>query len=124
LAQHLEYLPFGEVFVDERATPTTRSTPYKFNAKELDEETGLYYYGARYMDPRLSLWLSVDPLAEKYPGVGSYVYCYNNPVKFVDPDGRAGIAGAIVGGGLDYGFQVGSNLLYSTPHLSDHWASF
>jgi RHS repeat-associated protein len=89
LAQHLEYLPFGEVFVDERATPTTRSTPYKFNAKELDEETGLYYYSARYMDPRLSLWLSVDPLAEKYPGVGSYVYCYNNPVKFVDPDGRA-----------------------------------
>ena len=88
LAQHLEYLPFGEVLVDERATPTTRSTPYKFNAKELDEETGLYYYSARYMDPRLSLWLSVDPLAEKYPGVGSYVYCYNNPVKFVDPDGR------------------------------------
>jgi hypothetical protein len=40
------------------------------------------------MDPRLSLWLSVDPLAEKYPGVGSYVYCYNNPVRFVDPDGR------------------------------------
>ncbi len=88
LAQHLEYLPFGEVLVDERATPTTRSTPYKFNAKELDEETGLYYYSARYLDPRLSLWLSVDPLAEKYPGVGSYVYCLNNPVKFVDPDGR------------------------------------
>jgi RHS repeat-associated protein len=90
LAQHLEYLPFGEVLVDERATPTTRSTPYKFNAKELDEETGLYYYSARYLDPRLSLWLSVDPLAEKYPGVSSYVYCYNNPVKFVDPDGREG----------------------------------
>ncbi|HBL72193.1 MAG TPA: hypothetical protein DD409_04545 [Bacteroidales bacterium] len=88
LAQHLEYLPFGEVFVDERATPTTRSTPYKFNAKELDEETGLYYYGARYLDPRLSLWLSVDPLAEKYPGVGSYVYCVNNPVRYVDPTGE------------------------------------
>jgi RHS repeat-associated protein len=89
LAQHLEYLPFGEVFVDERATPTTRSTPYKFNAKELDEETGLYYYSARYMDPRLSLWLSVDPLAEKYPGFGSYIYCRNNPVRLIDPDGRS-----------------------------------
>jgi len=86
MVQHLEYVPFGEVFLDERTT--TYDTPYKFNAKELDEETGLYFYGARYLDPRLSLWLSVDPLAEKYPNVSSYVYCENNPVKFVDPDGR------------------------------------
>ena len=40
------------------------NTPYIFNAKEFDEETGLYYYGARYYDPRLSLWISVDPLQE------------------------------------------------------------
>ncbi len=84
--QRVEYLPFGETFIDERtASP---GLPYKFNAKELDEETGLYYYGARYYDPNLSLWLSVDPLAEKYPNISSYAYCANNPVKFVDPDGR------------------------------------
>jgi len=86
--QHLEYIPFGEVFIDERAATSTWSTPYKFNAKELDEETGLYYYGARYYDPRTSVWISVDPLAEKYPEVGSYVYCHDNPVNMVDPDGR------------------------------------
>jgi RHS repeat-associated protein len=40
---------------------------YKFNGKELDEETGLYYYGARYYDPRISIWLSVHPLAERHP---------------------------------------------------------
>ena len=87
--QHLEYIPFGEVFIDERAATSTWSTPYKFNAKELDEETGLYYYGARYYDPRTSIWISVDPLAELYPGWSPYVYCLNNPVRFIDPDGRS-----------------------------------
>lgn len=86
LVQHIEYVPFGEVFIEERNS--TWNTPYKFNAKELDEETGLYYYGARYYDPRMSVWLSVDPLAEKYPNVSSYVNCLDNPVKYVDPDGR------------------------------------
>ena len=86
LVQHIQYVPFGEVFVEERNT--TWSTPYKFNGKEQDEETGLCYYGARYYDPRTSVWLSVDPLAEKYPNVGSYVYCVNNPVKYIDPDGK------------------------------------
>jgi len=69
VTQHVEYVPFGEVFIEERDNETW-STPYKFNGKELDEETGLYYYGARYYDPRVSLWLGVDPLAEKYPGCG------------------------------------------------------
>jgi RHS repeat-associated protein len=86
LVQHIEYVPFGETFIDERNG--SWSTPYLFNGKEKDEETGLHYYGARYYDSRLSVWLSVDPLAEKYPGIGSYVYCANNPVKYLDPDGR------------------------------------
>jgi hypothetical protein len=50
IVQNLEYVPFGEVFVDERIS-NTYPTPFKFNAKELDEETGLYFYGARYLDP-------------------------------------------------------------------------
>lgn len=49
--------------------------------------TGLYYYGARYYDPRISLWLSPDILQEKYPNISTYAYCYNNPVRFIDPDG-------------------------------------
>jgi len=70
VVQHVEYMPFGEVFIEERNN--TWNTPYLFNAKELDEETGLYYYGARYYNPRVSLWLSADPLAEKYPGISAY----------------------------------------------------
>jgi RHS repeat-associated protein len=61
---------------------------YKFNGKELDEETGFYYYGARYYDPRISIWLSTDPKAEKYPSYSPYNYCLNNPILFIDPDGQ------------------------------------
>jgi RHS repeat-associated protein len=85
IVQHIEYVPFGEVFIEERNN--TWNTPYLFNAKELDEETGLYYYGARYYDPRISLWLSTDPLQEKYPHISSYAYCGNNPVRYNDPTG-------------------------------------
>ncbi|MET3035873.1 RHS repeat-associated core domain-containing protein [Chryseobacterium sp. NRRL B-14859] len=62
--------------------------PYKFNAKELDEDTGLYYYGARYYNPRLSIWYGVDPLTEKMPSWSPYVYCKDAPVTHIDPDGR------------------------------------
>jgi RHS repeat-associated protein len=86
IVQHVEYVPFGEVFIEERNN--TWNTPYLFNAKELDEETGLYYYGARYYEPRVSLWYGADPMQEKYPGVSTYAYCVQNPVKFIDPDGN------------------------------------
>ncbi|MGY6560467.1 MAG: RHS repeat-associated core domain-containing protein [Luteibaculaceae bacterium] len=62
--------------------------PYKFNGKELDAETGLYYYGARYYNPRWSTWLSVDPHAENYPNASPYCYVENNPIIRTDPDGR------------------------------------
>jgi RHS repeat-associated protein len=65
------------------------NTPYKFNGKELDEETGLYYYGARYYDPRVSIWLSVDPLAESYPDCNPYNYCIQNPINVIDPTGMS-----------------------------------
>jgi RHS repeat-associated protein len=86
LIQHLEYVPYGETFIDERNG--SWHTPYQFNGKERDEETGLLYYGARYQDGKYGIWYSVDPLAEKYPNMGSYVYCADNPVKYVDPDGK------------------------------------
>ena len=60
-----------------------------FNGKEKDEETGYGYFGARYMDHELmTMWLSVDPMADKYPSISPYAYCAWNPVKLVDPDGR------------------------------------
>ncbi len=61
---------------------------YKFNGKELDNETGMYYYGARYYEPRLSVWMSVDPKVEEYAYLSPYVYCANNPIIFIDPDGN------------------------------------
>ena len=64
------------------------STNYLFNAKELDNETGLYYYGARYLDPMGAMWLSVDPLFENDIDKNPYNYCLNNPVKMIDPDGK------------------------------------
>ncbi|KAF0200212.1 MAG: RHS repeat-associated core domain-containing, partial [Bacteroidetes bacterium] len=80
-------LPFGETMAEQKATGTF-TNPYLFNGKELDEETGLYYYGARYYNPRYSLWLGVDPMVEKYTGITPYNYCVNNPVTFLDIDGR------------------------------------
>ena len=82
VVQHIEYVPFGEVFVEERNN--IWNTPYLFNAKEFDEETGLYYYGARYYDSRHSLWISTDPMQEKYPWITSYCYTMNNPIIFID----------------------------------------
>ncbi|MGG9972492.1 SpvB/TcaC N-terminal domain-containing protein [Ferruginibacter sp. SUN002] len=84
--QHYEYTPFGETFFDEHLS--SFKTPYLFNGKEKDEETGLYYYGARYYDARNSLWLSVDPKAEKYPDVSPYNFCLNNPLRLLDPNGK------------------------------------
>ena len=86
VVQHIEYVPFGEVFIEERNN--IWNTPYLFNAKEFDEETGLYYYGARYYDSKLSLWISVDQQSESYPNIWGYCYTANNPIKFVDPDGE------------------------------------
>ena len=85
VAQHIEYVPFGEVFIEERNN--TWNTPYLFNAKELDEETGMYYYGARYYEPRISLWMSTDPLQEKYENISPYIYCANSPIRYTDPKG-------------------------------------
>ncbi len=47
-----------------------------------------YYYGARYYDPKTSVWLGVDPMADKYPGLSPFVYCADNPIMLIDPDGR------------------------------------
>jgi len=83
--QHMEYFAFGETFVDEHSNSET--IPYLFSGKELDEETGLYYYGARYYNPKTSTWASVDPMAEKMAGWSPYNYAFDNPIRFIDPEG-------------------------------------
>lgn len=83
-----DYTPFGVLMKNDiTATSTQR---YKYNGKELDRMHGLdlYYYGARLFDSPLGRWHVMDPLCEKYYNWSPYAYCLNNPVKFVDPDGR------------------------------------
>ena len=67
---------------------STVNCSYTFSAKEKDTETGLSYFGSRYYSSDLSIWLSVDPMSDKYPSLSPYVYCANNPIKLVDPDGE------------------------------------
>ncbi|MBR4482751.1 MAG: hypothetical protein IKS58_02105, partial [Paludibacteraceae bacterium] len=99
VAQYVAYTPYGETFKEYKNV-----TPYKFNGKELDQETGYYYYGARYYDPSTALWFGTDPLQHKYPEVSPYVYCAGNPVVRIDPDGRwvqiviGAAVGAVVNG--------------------------
>ena len=67
---------------------TMRMASSYFTGKERDEETGYGYFGARYMDHELmTMWLSVDPLSDKYPSISPYAYCVWNPIKLVDPNG-------------------------------------
>ena len=66
-------------------------TPYKFTGKEEDPETGLIYFGARYYDAAVGIWHGVDPMAEKYTGISSFTYVFNNPIKFIDPTGLEGV---------------------------------
>ena len=82
-----EYMPFGEPLME--LTTGAYNNPYKYNGKETDSQTGLHYYGARYYDSQRSFWLSVDPLVEET--MSPYVYTYNNPVNFIDPDGKKAI---------------------------------
>ncbi|AGT44190.1 RHS repeat domain-containing protein [Treponema pedis] len=123
--EHIEYTPYGELWVEETA-PGIDKLPFRFTGKELDEETGLYYYGARYLDPKYSRWLSGDPALNDYipkapiddeakkhnenlPGMGGvfnivnlhvYHYAGNNPVKYTDPDGEDIEESPIISGSL------------------------
>ena len=128
VVQHIEYVPFGEVFIEERNN--IWNTPYLFNAKEFDEETGLYYYGARYYEPKVSLWISVDPISiydpsnsenyidgehndgvYNYKNLNPYVYCYQSPVSLIDPNGKQALPGAIMGMFTEYLSKIGEKMI-------------
>ena len=86
-----QYYPFGLNYADAGSNVQ----PYKYNGKELDTKNGLnwYDYGARHYDAALGRWHVVDPLAEKYYSTSPYAYCLNNPVKYIDPDGKKIVIG-------------------------------
>ena len=104
--EHIEYTPYGELWIEEVAAGLDK-LPFRFTGKELDEETGLYYYGARYLGPKYSRWLSGDPALNEYMAGSSvgeggiyntvnfnvYHYGGNNPIKYTDPTGNDHIAG-------------------------------
>jgi len=96
--ERVEYLPFGEIWIEETDPATAGYIPFRFTSKELDEETGLYYYGARYYEPTISRWMSADPAGFELvnpenneqliiSGSNWYSYTENNPVKYNDPRG-------------------------------------
>ena len=82
-----QYGNMGEITTEYAPMWQNGTLPkYSFNAKELDEETGMYYYEARYYKP--PVFTSRDPMFEKYFWMTPYAYCANNPVKYVDPSGE------------------------------------
>ncbi len=87
VVQYLYYLPWGEDFKNQRRNGYAGAR-HTFSAKEKDTETGLSYFGSRYYSSDLSIWLSVDPMSDKYPSMSPYIYCANNPVRLVDPNGE------------------------------------
>jgi len=87
VVQGFLYAPFGEITNEHNSSFGSFVLPkYSFNAKELDEETGMYYYEARYYQP--PVFISRDPLFEGKPNMSPYTYCRNNPILYIDPDGR------------------------------------
>ena len=107
--QHLQYLPYGELFVSQRNSEF--DSRYKFTAKELDNETSYTYFGARYYDSDLSGWLSVDPLSDKRRWVSPYAYCQWNPLVLVDPSGMLDWEPVVTeSGGVKYLAEKGDNI--------------
>src|SRR5690606_16647317 len=91
-SHYYETLPFGEMIVEHNQSTYNGgqyNNVYKFNGKELDDATQMYYYGARYYDPRISIFVSVDPLAEDFAGWTPYHYVHNNPINLIDPTGMS-----------------------------------
>lgn len=85
-----DYYPFGMNVTENYSVFDAQGTPfnYKYNGKEL-QETGMYDYGARFYMPDLGRWGVVDELAEISRRWSPYSYAFNNPIRYVDPDGRS-----------------------------------
>jgi RHS repeat-associated protein len=87
VSQAVLYTPWGNIISEYRQDWMIDTIPrYLFSAKEKDEESGMYYYEARYYNP--PSFISRDPLFEKKPFMSPYAYCRNNPLIFIDPNGE------------------------------------
>ena len=84
--QYMHYAPYGEMWYNQQGSAYNER--FRFTGKERNDETGYDFFGARYYASSLPLWLSVDPLADKYPYISPYAYCGWNPIKYVDPNGK------------------------------------
>jgi RHS repeat-associated protein len=83
------YYPSGMRFFDA-STSNSAALPYRYNGKELEAMNGLnqYDYGARRRGAGLPMWTGLDPLAEKHYNISPYVYCADNPIRLIDPNGK------------------------------------
>ena len=83
--QKNNYFPYGDLFPN--TSIDSSANRYRYTGKESGDEIGLYDFSARFLHTRFGRFTTIDPLAEKYPGISPYAYCNCNPVIFVDPDG-------------------------------------
>jgi RHS repeat-associated protein len=116
--QATNYYPFGVPYTDVSVETSPDFQPYKYNDKELDKMYGLntYDYGARQYNPVTGRWDRIDPLAEKFYPYSPYVYCMDNPVKYIDPDGRR----VVNGKGINVFYINSSNVLCVSKYASSN----
>ena len=107
-----DYYPFGMNHLDANAGSYFGQSSYKnckYKGKEL-QETGMYDYGARMFMPDIARWETVDPLAETSRRWNPYTYAFNNPIRFIDPDGREAEAASDSSGGGESGGEPTSGI--------------
>jgi RHS repeat-associated protein len=128
IVQQTDYYPFG---MDIAVYNGGLDNKYRYNGKEFQDDVingrslSWYDYGARFYDPTIGRWTTVDPLCEKggQESWSPYHYVYNNPVKNTDPDGRIALIdnliGLAIGAAVEYGGQVAANMIENGPSWSN-----
>lgn len=89
ILQENHYYAFGMAMEGDWQVSTTPDNRYRYNGKEFNDDIGLYDYGARWYDPAIARWTSIDPLASSMASWSPYNYVFNNPLKYTDPTGMA-----------------------------------
>lgn len=118
LVAHYHYDPYGNLVA--MAGPLAQVNRYRYSNKEIQPNSKLYYYGFRFYDPSLQRWINQDPIGE-VGGINLYGFVGNDPVNFVDTDGRIAWA-PVFKGGLAIGIAIGSSELWDrfvSPHIED-----